>query len=567
MPDPSPPHPPLASHRQATAGAGLLTALATVLMLGLVAGWLPHYLTWPWWTDLDTHSTLALGWDHGILPYRDVVSFNFPGQFELLWLLGHLVGWGRPAVPYAFDAALLLGFVGLLIVWSRRRLGSSLPGLIGALALLRYYLDQDYSRVLQRDSQAAWFALASVLVVQGWPPRRGARFLAGGLLGLALAIRPHAIVYVPCALLAVLDAWHAGRAGAEAGRSRFGPLGPLLGWGAGSALVLACAFAPLAWAGLLDDLVRGIRQAGYNTGYSSVTPRGILTDLLRQLCLLPPVPPPGERPFEVRPTWLRWVDALRIPLVLIGLLILAARRGQTRGRRGLIAVWALMLLLVLAYAPLHPKPHRYLEHPRNFVLSVALAVLSAGVLQWLRDRPRAHTAAALLLLWIALLVPTPPRFWNPGASLAAPAELTRPGGPLRPPPGVAPYWAPLDGNSPYLWDDYRRTLAHLRQTTGSDTVVANLLRNVPFPTLNGPLGRVSTLGGESGLPYLWLVDPGLEPAYAEAVAVAPPGSVVVWDPDHPSFHPNLALPTISRAVRTHYRPEARFGPIEVWRKP
>jgi hypothetical protein len=30
--------------------SGLLITLCVVML----AGWLPHYLTWPWWADLDT---------------------------------------------------------------------------------------------------------------------------------------------------------------------------------------------------------------------------------------------------------------------------------------------------------------------------------------------------------------------------------------------------------------------------------------------------------------------------------------------------------------------------------
>jgi len=63
--------------------SGLLITLCVVML----AGWLPHYLTWPWWADLDTLATIAQGWDAGIRPYRDVALFNFPGQIELFWLL------------------------------------------------------------------------------------------------------------------------------------------------------------------------------------------------------------------------------------------------------------------------------------------------------------------------------------------------------------------------------------------------------------------------------------------------------------------------------------------------
>ena len=57
--------------------------------------WIPHYLTWPWFADHDVFATLALGWEHGQLPYRDLSGNNFPGSIYLFWLLGKLFGWGR----------------------------------------------------------------------------------------------------------------------------------------------------------------------------------------------------------------------------------------------------------------------------------------------------------------------------------------------------------------------------------------------------------------------------------------------------------------------------------------
>src|SRR5262245_11397175 len=52
---------------------------------GLLAGWLPHYLTWPWGRDADTFATLAQSWDAGIIPYRDIRAYNFPGTIYLFW--------------------------------------------------------------------------------------------------------------------------------------------------------------------------------------------------------------------------------------------------------------------------------------------------------------------------------------------------------------------------------------------------------------------------------------------------------------------------------------------------
>src|SRR5579883_1231760 len=60
-----------------------------------LATWIPHFLTWPWIADHDVFATLALAWDSGVLPYRDLAGNNFPGTIYLFWVLGKLFGWGR----------------------------------------------------------------------------------------------------------------------------------------------------------------------------------------------------------------------------------------------------------------------------------------------------------------------------------------------------------------------------------------------------------------------------------------------------------------------------------------
>jgi hypothetical protein len=43
-------------------------------------------------------------------------------------------------------------------------------------------------------------------------------------------------------------------------------------------------------------------------------------------------------------------------------------------------------------------------------------------------------------------------------------------------------------------------------------------------------------------------------------------AVVVWIPDEPHVVGALTMPLIDRVVRSRYRPEAKFGKIEVWRR-
>ncbi len=47
---------------------GPFTALVICLCAFQLATWIPHLLTWPFFVDHDVFSTLAFGWDSGLLP-------------------------------------------------------------------------------------------------------------------------------------------------------------------------------------------------------------------------------------------------------------------------------------------------------------------------------------------------------------------------------------------------------------------------------------------------------------------------------------------------------------------
>jgi hypothetical protein len=529
----------------------LATALVAALLVALLVGWLPHYLTWPWWPDLDAWATLAQGWDEGRRPYRDVAIFNFPGPIEVAWLIGHAFGWGHTSVTYALDAAFLVGLGGLLAWWSRRQFGGVLPGLIGSLAILRYYADLDYALVAQRDWHAPILALGGLLILRARPGRI-ARGLSGAAVGLGLAIRPHVILFTP--LFLVLLARGSGDP-AAGGRGRVGRLG---GWTGAALIALALAFAPLLWQGLLGDFWAGVRKASYGARYSTVTPGSVAVGIWTQLGLSD-----LGAAFATPAASASRAAAWRFDLIAIALA--AAALAGPSARRESARVWLLGMALVLLYEPLHPKRHAYLAHPRHLVSGVALAFVAGLLFEATRARPRIRAA------WVALLIlaaaPGPPRFWRPLASLRSLGTLLRPEVPRVAPPGCEAHFYPADRRSPYDWTSYRDALNYLRDNTDGSTLVANLLANLPFPSFNGPIGRASPLPGESGVIWLWSVEPDLEPRYAEAIAATPSGTVAVWDPGRPSFDERLRLPNVARVVRRQFRPEARFGSIEVWRKP
>jgi hypothetical protein len=527
-----------------------LTAIVAGLCIILLAGWLPHYLTWPWWPDLDAYAALAQGWDRGQRPYRDVVIFNFPGQIELFWILGKCLGWGRTAPIYAFDASLLVGFGILLVAWSRRQFRLSLPGLIGFAALLHYYLDQDYAMVAQRDWQAPLLALGGLLIVQAWPGRLG-DIVSGVLLGLGMAIRPHVVLFAPAIALAIAFGT---RTNGQPWRTA---VRPLARWSIAVVAALSIAFAPLVFGGLMDDFLRGVRKASYGSGYNKTSLSGIFQGIWGQLGLID-----LGASFSTSGEFLKRIDAWTYGLVVLGVVGLSVGRDAPHRRLGW--AWVVALGAALLYAPIHPKAHAYLTHARHVAGAVGLAVLAGMGLARLAPARPARVAFALLLLLAA--VPGLPRFWNLGASWAALSDLRRVGEPPRVPIGAADHFAPGDSDSPYAWDDYRRALDHVRRNTTPETSVANLLRNVPFPAFNGPAGRVTPLPGESGVIWLWSVEPEMEPAYADALANGPAGTVALWDPSRKTFDPRLELPSVAKVLRRQYRPEARFGAIEVWRK-
>ena len=226
---------------------------ATVAVLFLLA-WIPHYLTWPWWPDVDQFAVSAQSWSAGIVPYRDQVDFDFPGPIYLHFLLGKIFGWGATVAFHAMDAGFVVIFGVALVAWSRRRFGSALPGLVSYLTFLGLYLNFDYSLVAQRDWHAALLVILGLFALEVWPGKEG-RLISALAVGLSFAFRPQELVFLP-ALLAAID---------EGARVRGEPWWrssrPWLEWTGLLVLATILAFSPLILAGVLDDLVRRVLNA------------------------------------------------------------------------------------------------------------------------------------------------------------------------------------------------------------------------------------------------------------------------------------------------------------------
>jgi hypothetical protein len=514
--------------RAASRILGILSpALGAVCALFLLT-WVPHYLTWPIWADTDQFMVSARSWDAGVRPYRDLPDFDFPAPIYLAYVLGKVFGWGRSAPFYAADVMLLLMLGGALLGWSRRLFGTWLPGLIGFLHWLGYYLGLDYSLVGQRDWQATALVVLSLLGLESLPQRLGLPLSALGMAA-ALTCRPQAMLFVPAFLSAVVESSR--RPGAPAHQ----PLRALAGWSAALAVALLAGFGPLIAAGVLDDFIRVLQVVRVGGPYNTMSCSTFSYEF-KDLFL-------NDWPTK----W--WTAAL----------VLVAVAGPEALRRP-ARTWTLALIGSFFYAPLSPCAHRYLLQPTLLLQSVALAPLAALVLAAPRITPSFRLAGLSLLMYTAAI--GWPRFCTFRDSFDALGPLARGEIPERAPPGCRVNF-PSSGTHSDSWDDYRRLLEFLRHDVGHSRPVANLLRSLPFPAVNGPSDHLTPFPAAGGCLYLRMVDLDLEVRFAQALERTP-GTLVVWRPNDPDTIPELKLPRVEAVIHRCFRPYHRIGEIEVW---
>jgi hypothetical protein len=509
---------------------GRLSAIASALCLLLLFAWVPHYLTWPWFADADQFALSARSWDAGLLPYRDLPDFDFPGPMYMAYLLGKGFGWGRTAPLAAIDVA-FVAFLGMAVAqWSRRRFGGMLPGLLGYLPFLCYYLSLDYSQVAQRDWHGPFFAVLALLALEVLPGRRG-RALSAFALAIALAYRPQVLLFLPAAAVAAAEERSAV---AQPGNR---PALRLAEWSAAFVVSVILVFAPLVLAGVMRDFLLRLRITCYGGPYNHVTWNSFFRGLMFALG-----------------------DPQTIAVLTANALL--ARHGPPAVRQS-ARTWSFALAGALLYKPVSPVPHAYLDQPLFLIRSINLALPVA----WLVATPRLAAGARLLTL-TALIAAAPlcfPRYCSVTRSLRALGSLAAGQTPLDPPAGCEHHFGgPGRPNGHYRWEDYRRLIAYLRTAIPRNMRIANFLRSHPYPTVNGPTGHLSIFPTAGGLIYLCSVDSKLQDEYALALANTRE-SVVVWVPGEADVDPRLRLPGLVRTIRKYYRPGARFGNLEVWR--
>lgn len=517
--------------------SGILNWLVYGTIALLIVSWLPHYLIWPLWPDAHAYAALAIGWENGIEPYRDVQTFNFPGQIYVFWILGKVFGWDQTWAFYAADAA-LIGTVGAaLIYWSRRVFGEAISGAIGFLGLLVVLLDLDISLAAQRDWHSTAFVILSLVALQCGPPR-GRTVLSALAFAAGFVFRPHVVLFGPAIITAIL---------LERTDPQTRDLRPAIRtaivWAITFGIGLFVGFLPLLANGLFGDFLEDLKLARHGGSYAGMTLKAAILLFLAK--------------FVMREYLLVFVSTLTLALKY---------RGETLR---IVLPWSVAMIFAMAYQSVHPIAHFYLMLPLYVIYAVNLAILAALVRKTLgAGTPAATAMTAAVALLACNKVPDE---CSISASRKAVVSLVT-GVPVKEaPPGALPYFPnhevdPKLKRSGYPWADYVATIEYLKANTTPRTLIAGSFKRMPFPAFNGATGRPTPWPGEGGSTFLMVLGKDWQKPFGESLIEAPQDTVVVWVPGEVPETDRLATDELDQVVKDHFVPEARFGIFEIYRR-
>ncbi|MBI1325039.1 hypothetical protein GC170_17890 [bacterium] len=489
---------------------------------------------------------MARLWDIGEFPWTAMRTYQFPGGMETVWLSARLFGWGFPAGIFATSIGLLLGLGFVLIRWSNRVLGSSAFGFAGLLALMLVEGSQPFTGVAQRDSQATWLIMIAFLAPPAFPGRLSGLFVSALSFALALAIRPHAMIFVPL-ILCGLFLQH----------------------------VLEGKFEWLTVRNLPLQLFRNRELRFWLLIFIIATP-----------VFLSPILGPTRTP--------AFLEALRFPLSQPGDYSRGAftfwrktlKQTLTTERHVLFLIFSLamifvpnppkwkrmgLLLLFIGgcgwlYRAVHPVNHGYLELPSKFWECLGAAIFPAWILTKFRALP-SFALISLLALVGSFMIPPTPLFVSVLEWPSALRDLTG----IKP-MGMSPVGARYAYPAPplryhYDWAECEAVETWLRENTTKSTRVLNLLTYQPFPSFLATADRLPIGRLESFVMLIWFTKYDFDTEIVESLRSAPPGSVVIWDNTRINPMHRAQIARTADFIRSTFEERIRIGEMEIWVKP
>lgn len=308
----------------------------------------------------------------GIPPYRMAYNMKFPGTYYAYAAIMTVAGETPEGIRYGL--LVVAATTAVLIFLLARRLFGHAPAAAAAAAFALLALDRGVLGIFAHATHfVALFATAGLLVlVLGGPAPGRARLLGAGVLfGLAIAMKQHALVYLPLGwLLCLFPA-----TGAAPRNRRDGAIRCL--WlGLGAALPLGLMIAVLAGGGVLD------RFWFWTVSYA------------REYVTLLPLHEAGPRFMSS----LVWVTRHSWPVWLCAGLGFAALPflSEHREARRLLPLFALTSLLALS-AGFFFREHYFILALPVVVLGFAAAVRAASLALCARLGHTAANASALVL--------------------------------------------------------------------------------------------------------------------------------------------------------------------------
>jgi len=221
-----------------------------------------HLIAFEYGRDQGIYAVVADGLLHGEVPYRDIWDFKPPGIFFVFALAQALFG---PST-YAVRVLEALGFASLVwafAIYSRRHLGSALPGIAGGAFAVLAHVQLEYWNTAQPSSFGAivlaWALVCATYEPTGGRSRRGvmpAAWLASGALyafGALLKPPLGAGIVVSGAFVA----WRRRRM-ARPGERATAAIVPLAFLAAGSLVPLALVIGYFAAVGALADMYQAL---------------------------------------------------------------------------------------------------------------------------------------------------------------------------------------------------------------------------------------------------------------------------------------------------------------------
>lgn len=157
-----------------------------------------HLLSFEYGRDHGIYTVVGKGVLAGELPYRDVWDFKPPGIF-FVFALAHALFGPQPQAIRIFEALCFASLPWAFAIFSRRHLGSALPGIVGAAFAILVHVELEFWNTAQPSSFAAvvlaWALMCATYEPHGAAARPGARiaaaWLAAGVLyGCAALLKP-----------------------------------------------------------------------------------------------------------------------------------------------------------------------------------------------------------------------------------------------------------------------------------------------------------------------------------------------------------------------------------------